>query len=76
MITKHLIYLLCLMALVTACSAPDDQAAEEAVQGSSRVPEDNVFSDQVRALEKAEDAKAMLDEAAAKQREQIDHSSQ
>jgi hypothetical protein len=32
------------------------------------VPDDNVFKDQVRALEKAEDVQKTLNEAAARQR--------
>ena len=43
---------------------------------SSGVPEDNVFSDQVKALEKAEGVQQTLDDAAAAQREEIERQEQ
>lgn len=66
--------LACLAVLVLAgCSAQDEAPAEP--RSGSRVSDDNVFSDQVRALEKAEDVSRTLDEAAARQREQVERDS-
>lgn len=63
---------LALLALV-GCGNPDDAAAEG--HGGSRIPDDNVFRDQVRALEQAEDVSKTLDAAAARQRGQMDRDS-
>jgi len=51
------------------------QMSDTATVGSG-VPEDNVFSDQVKALEKAEGVQQTLDDAAAAQREEIDRHEQ
>lgn len=61
--------ILMLVTLMSACSQQDDDRSS-APQG--RLPDDNVFSDQVRALEKAESVQQTLDAAAAKQREAIE----
>lgn len=55
--------------LLSGCSQQDDDASS-APQG--RLPDGNVFSDQVRALEKAGSVQQTLDAAAAKQREAIE----
>ncbi|MDT8386771.1 MAG: hypothetical protein RQ736_04615 [Thiogranum sp.] len=62
---------ICIFAFaLSSCSEQDEPTADPAT--SSRVPDDNVFKDQVRALEKAEDVQNTLDEAAARQREAIE----
>ncbi len=60
---------ICILAL-SSCSKQDEATADTAT--ASRVPDDNVFKDQVRALEKAEDVQNTLNEAAARQREAIE----
>jgi len=62
---------ICIFAFsLSACSEQDEPTPN--TQTSSRVPDDNVFKDQVRALEKAEDVQKTLNEAAARQREVIE----
>ena len=62
---------ICVLAFaVSGCGKQEDPATEAA--GSSRVPDDNVFKDQVRALERAEDVQNTLNEAAARQRQVIE----
>jgi ABC-type uncharacterized transport system auxiliary subunit len=62
---------ICLLAFsLIGCSEQNEPAANAPT--SSRVPDDNVFKDQVRALEKAENAQKTLNEAAARQREAIE----
>jgi hypothetical protein len=68
----RLLPLIAVLAL-TGCGAQDDASAEP--EGGSRLPDDNVFKDQVRALEKAEDVGDTLDAAAARQREQMERES-
>jgi hypothetical protein len=62
---------ICIFAFsLSGCSEQDEPAPNTPT--SSRVPDDNVFKDQVRALEKAEDVQKTLNEAAARQREVIE----
>jgi hypothetical protein len=64
---------------IVGCSQEGQDAQEQsrdmATVGSG-VPEDNVFSDQVKALEKAEGVQQTLDDAAAAQREEIERQEQ
>jgi hypothetical protein len=62
---------LMLVALLGGCSKQDDDTSS-VPQQQGRLPDDNVFSDQVKALEKAEGVQQTLDAAAAKQREDIE----
>lgn len=62
---------LMLVALLGGCSKQDDDTSSTPQQ-QGRLPDDNVFSDQVKALEKAEGVQQTLDAAAAKQREDIE----
>lgn len=62
---------LMMVALLGGCSKQDDDTSS-APRQQGRLPDDNVFSDQVKALEKAEGVQQTLDAAAAKQREDID----
>lgn len=64
----------CIALLALAGCGTQDDASTESPDGS-RIPDDNVFKDQVRVLEKAEDVSGTLDAAAARQREQIDRDS-
>lgn len=59
-----------IVALFMSGCSPQDDPSSSAPQGS--LPEANVFSDQVRALEKAESVQRTLDAAAAQQRESIE----
>lgn len=45
---------------------------EPAQEQTGSLPEDNVFSDQVKALEKAEGVQQTLDEAATRTRESVE----
>lgn len=66
--------LFCLAVLILAgCGTRDDAPAES--EGGSRIADDNVFSDQVRALEKAEAVGRTLEDAAARQRGQVERDS-
>jgi len=64
---------------IAGCSREEQGAQEQmrdtAAMGSG-VPEDNVFRDQVKALEKAEGVQQTLDDAAAAQREEIERQEQ
>lgn len=60
-----------IVALLGGCSEPDNETSS-APQQQGRLPDDNVFSDQVKTLEKAETVQQTLDAAAAKQREDIE----
>jgi len=60
------------VALLGGCSNPDDDTSS-APRQQGRLPDDNVFSDQVKTLEKAEAVQQTLDAAAAKQREAIEN---
>lgn len=62
---------LTMAALLGGCSRQDDESAS-APKPQSGLPEDNVFSGQVEALEKAQGVQQTLDAAAAKQREAIE----
>jgi hypothetical protein len=61
---------LMLVALLGGCSKQDDESTT-APQQQGSLPDDNVFSDQVKALEKAKGVQQTLDAAAAKQREVV-----
>lgn len=66
--------LFCLVVLIlVGCGTRDDAPAES--QDGSRIADDNVFSDQVRTLEKAEAVGRTLEDAAARQREQVERDS-
>jgi hypothetical protein len=68
-------FVICILAFsLSSCSEQDEPAANTPT--SSRVPDDNVFKDQVRALEKAEDVQKTLNEATARQREMIEKQAQ
>ncbi len=72
--SRSIVVVICILAFsLTGCSEPDEPAANTPT--SSRVPDDNVFKDQVRALEKAENVQKTLNEAAARQREVIEEQS-
>ncbi len=60
-----------LTAFVGGCSKQEDEAPAAPPQ-QGQLPDDNVFSDQVKALEKAQGVQQTLDAAAAKQREDIE----
>lgn len=64
---------------IAGCSQEGQDAQEQmrdtAAVGSG-VPEDNVFSDQVKTLQKAEGVQQTLDDAAATQREEIERQEQ
>jgi hypothetical protein len=62
------------LALVPGCSDGEPDAAQSARQ--SRVPDDHVFSDQVRALEKAKAVENMLLQGAERRRQAIDEQAQ
>ena len=57
-----------LMALTLSACSPDEPAQER----NSALPEDNVFSDQVKTLQRAKDVQQTLDAAAARQRDEIE----
>ena len=62
---------MCILAFsLGACSEQHEPAAD--TRSGSRVSDDNVFRDQVRTLEKAEDVQKTLNEAAARQRKVIE----
>ncbi len=66
---------LMLVALLGGCSKQDDESTT-ATQQQGSLPDDNVFSDQVKALEKAKGVQQTLDAAAAKQREVVNEQGQ
>jgi hypothetical protein len=70
----YLRLLACIAVLALAGCGKQGEPPPEP-QGGSRIPDDNVFKDQVRALEKAEDVGKTLDAAAARQREQVERDS-
>lgn len=57
-----------LMALMLSACSPDEPAQER----NGSLPEDNVFSDQVKTLQRAKDVQQTLDAAAARQQEAIE----
>ncbi|MBI5039871.1 MAG: hypothetical protein HZB57_01255 [Gammaproteobacteria bacterium] len=67
-----------LAAVLTAagCSREEQQQDTQSTAQRGQLPEDNVFSDQVKALDKAEGVQQTLDAAAAKQREEIERQEQ
>jgi hypothetical protein len=62
---------ICILAVSLSACSQQNEPADNAPTGS-RVPDNNVFKDQVRALEKAEDVQKTLNEAAARQRDVIE----
>lgn len=58
------------LALVSGCSGGGSDTAEPPHQ--SRVPDDNVFSDQVKALERAQAVENILLQGAERRRQAID----
>jgi hypothetical protein len=56
------------MVLTLSACSPDEPAQER--QGA--LPEDNVFSDQVKTLQRAKDVQQTLDAAVARQRDEIE----
>ena len=57
-----------LMALTLSACSPDEPAQER----KGTLPEDNVFSDQVKTLQRAKDVQQTLDAAVARQRDEIE----
>lgn len=67
------------LAAMLGCSREGSDPRESASDTTAKhgqLPEDNVFSDQVKALDKAEGVQQTLDDAAAKQREEIERQEQ
>ena len=68
--------------LISGCSREDADDAQEHEEESAKptqgsgLPQDNVFSDQVKTLEKAKGVQQTLDDATAKQREEIERQEQ
>lgn len=61
-----------LMALTISACSPDEPAQER----NGALPEDNVFSDQVKTLQRAKDVQQTLDAAVARQRDEIERQEQ
>lgn len=61
-----------LMALMLSACSSDEPAQER----NGALPEDNVFSDQVKTLRRAKDVQQTLDAAAARQQEAIERQEQ
>ena len=66
---------ICIVAITLGACTPKGEP-DDADRNASRVPDDNVFKDQVHALEKAEDVQKILNEGVARQREAIEKQSQ
>ena len=73
--TRMLTMPLLAVLLATAGCSREEQDSETMTE-HSRLPEDNVFSDQVKTLERAEGVQQTLDDAAATQREEIERQEQ
>jgi hypothetical protein len=69
-----ILWMLAALLALTGCSREEstDESMHESATNGSRVPDDTVFSDQVKALEKAEAVGQTLDDAVAKQRETLE----
>jgi hypothetical protein len=63
---------LLLMASLGGCSRQDDPTEIPQPETESRLPESNVFSDQARALAKAQRVERTLDAAATSRRESFE----
>ncbi len=61
-----------LMALTISACSPDEPTQER----NGALPEDNVFSDQVKTLQRAKDVQQTLDAAAARQQDAIERQEQ
>ncbi len=72
---RKLIGILAVLA-AAGCSREEQQQDTQSTAQRGQLPEDNVFSDQVKALDKAEGVQQTLDAAAAKQREEIERQEQ
>jgi hypothetical protein len=62
------------LALVSGCSGGGSDTAEP--PRPSRVPDDNVFSDQVKALERAQAVEKIMLQGAERRRQAIDQQTQ
>lgn len=71
---SHWLAAFILVALLGGCSKQDDDTSS-APQQQGRLPDDNVFSDQVKALEKAKGVQQTLDATAAKREKILRNSS-
>lgn len=60
------------MALTISACSPDEPAQER----NGALPEDNVYSDQVKTLQRAKDVQQTLDAAVARQRDDIERQEQ
>lgn len=60
------------MALTISACSPDEPVQER----DGALPEDNVFSDQVKTLQRAKDVQQTLDAAVARQRDEIERQEQ
>jgi len=65
----------CMLVFSLSGCGEQDETAVKTPTGSG-VPDDNVFKDQVRALEKAGEVQKTLDEASVRQRELIEEPTQ
>ena len=61
-----------LAAVLAGCSREDATPEQSEEQSTGELPADNVFRDQVRSLEKAQDVQNTLDNAAARTRESVE----
>ena len=66
---------ICIVAIALGACTQKSQT-DAADRNTGRVPDDNVFKDQVHALEKAEDVQKTLNDAVARQKEAIEQQSQ
>ncbi|WP_297527709.1 hypothetical protein [Thiohalobacter sp.] len=60
------------LLVLGGCSGQEEPEPTPPAQGQSRVPDSNVFSDQVRALERAEGVEQTIKDAAEQQRQAIE----
>lgn len=61
-----------LAASVGGCSREDAEQVSPAAERADGVPADNVFSGQVKSLDKAQDVQKTLDAATARTRESVE----
>ncbi|MBI5461756.1 MAG: lipoprotein [Gammaproteobacteria bacterium] len=73
--TGTLMVLVAVLA-VAGCSREEQEQDAHTTADRGQLPADNVFSDQVKTLDKAEGVQQTLDAAAAKQREEIERQEQ
>ncbi|WJW75885.1 hypothetical protein QVG61_02005 [Thiohalobacter sp. IOR34] len=72
MAVRRTLFLGLLLSLAACSGSEQGTAGEDEARPASRLPADNVFSGQVRALEKAEGLEQTLREAEQRQRRQIE----